>query len=709
MTANNRTGDTQPLAFEDLSPDQARDIDQLCDYFEHQLYTDGQPKIEPLLGGFHEPTRGILLRELLWLELEAHRVQDARPSEELYCRRFAEHERLVREVFAAIFPNETASFLPALPVPATDDDWPTIPDYRILRKLSSGGMGSVYEAIHTRLGSRVAVKVLREKLLGSVEAEVLFEREMKVIGALNHPNIVAARDARTFAGRHYLIMEYVEGLDLGEVLKRLRTLTVGDACEVARSAAWALQHAHEHRLVHRDIKPKNILLGRASDGTACVKVADFGLASLVAFVAVRDQQNSPGRVAGTYAFMAPEQYWERSADIRSDIYGLGCTLYCLLVGQSPFPNSRYPQPVELMEAHRSLPVPNLRHLRPDVSPRLEEILLSMLAKSPDDRFQSPRKVAEALVPFAEDHDLTVLLERASEYDSAENFTTERRVSPGQSDAGQPQRETSHNSFRDQNDTLSWEEAPRRPAEPLGPCPPSLPPIGSTGPSRDLPEETSFPEADCQRRRYHKPNKQVVAVAVALVILVFTVWLGFHGFRRPPELDLLPRIDPATDAIHGLWHKEEDSVLSPETAQALLQIPSPLPEQYRLEIQAERLSGGRLVIGLIWRGRRIPVILDAMRIMPHGPGTDPAAAGSATEIPPEFDYHGPPESYVCVVRREGIVVALENQVEFTWWPEETLDASRAQWMIDNWKEPTLMLGTHVSRYRFWKIQLTPLID
>ncbi len=709
MNASHTSGGIQPRAFQDLSPDQARDIDQLCDYFEHQLYTGGQPKIEPLLAGFFEPTRTILLRELLWLELEAHRVQDSKPSESLYCRRFSEHEPLVREIFAAIFPSDTVSVPPARPVLEPDSEWPTIPDYRMLRKLNSGGMGSVYEAIHTRLGSRVAVKVLRDKLMGSVEAEVLFEREMKVIGALNHPNIVAARDARTFAGRHYLIMEFVEGLDLGEVLNRFKTLTVDDACEIARSAARALQHAHEHRLVHRDIKPKNILLGRSTDGLACVKVADFGLASLAAFVASRDQRKSRARVAGTFAFMAPEQYWERSADIRSDIYGLGCTLYCLLLGQPPFPNARYRQPAEIMEAHRSLPVPNVRRMRPDVPPELEQLLLKMLAKSPADRFSSPSEVAEALVPFAEDHALTALLERAIEIDVMGTVAKQRRMSPDSSNAAQPPPETSNNSCREQNDTLSWEEGPQRPAEPLVDRPPTPPPIRSAEPSCDLPKPTKVPEADCQGIRDRRPSKRTVAVtvAMALVLLVFGVWLGFDRLWMSGQMDLLPLIDPATDAIHGVWHDEGDSLLSPDTPQALLRIPYPLPEQYRLEIQAERLSGGRLVIGLVWQDRRIPVVLDAMRVVRHQSDDGSQPGSTAAEIPPEFDYRGPPDGYVCVVRKEGIVIASEDQIEFTWWADEPLDVSRAHWMTDRWTEPYLMLGTHVSRYRFRRIQMTPL--
>jgi serine/threonine protein kinase len=707
------TATSDPLhSFEDLSPQQARDIDELCDYFEHQLYTGGQPRIESLLGGFQEPQRTILLRELLWLELETYHAQGANLSKSEYCRRFAGHETLVREIFAAILPAETVSVIPEPHGPGADRNWPEIPHYRILRELSHGGMGTVYEAIHTRLGSRVAIKVLREKLAGSVEAEAWFEREMKVIGTLSHPNIVAARDAGTFNGQHYLVMEYVEGLDLGDVVSRLRTLAVGDACEIARAAAMGLEHAHEHRLVHRDIKPKNILLGRLTDGQAQVKVTDFGLASLLGYAALRDPQVPYARIAGTFAFMAPEQYWERSADIRSDIYGLGCTLYCLLMGQPPFPPSRYVQRADLMEAHRSQPVPDIRRLRPDVSEPLRAILLKMLAKSPADRFQCPRDVAEALFPMAEDHDLTGLLERATESVALHGLGMAGLMSDLPQAAGPAplasHRETSRVSGQERDDTLSWDGAPEAPPKAPNTGPPPLSPNSLAEPASERAEPAGGTERTGNRLLAGMSKRWQVLAAVTLGLLVVIVWLGIIRLLPPAEVDLLARIDPVRDALRGQWHRDGTSLVSPDAAEALLQIPYPLPEEYRLEVQAERLTGGRLVIGLIWQGRKVPVVLDAMRVVPSQPQDHPPTAISEPEIPASFDYRGPADTHVCIVRREGIVVARDGQVQFTCWPDRSLDGPSATWMTQQWTDPQLMLGTHVSQYRFPRIVLRPLV-
>ena len=235
---------------------------------------------------------------------------------------------------------------------------------------------------------------------------------MKVIGSLSHPNIVLARDAGRSDGQRYLVMEYIEGLDLLGILQRTGPLPLGDVCEIARRVALALDCAHQRKLVHRDIKPKNILLGRVSPNSeeVEVKVADFGLAVLRGYTS-REDVSSPQRkrVAGTLAYMAPEQFWDQCSDIRSDIYSLGCTCYCLLLGKPPFSRPQYQTPEEIITAHRDVPVSSVQKLRPDVSDALDCAILKMLAKRPEDRFQTPKEVAELLIQFSAGHNLQSLL------------------------------------------------------------------------------------------------------------------------------------------------------------------------------------------------------------------------------------------------------------------------------------------------------------
>jgi serine/threonine protein kinase len=203
-------------------------------------------------------------------------------------------------------------------------------EYRLLEKLGEGGMGTVYKARHTELDRIVAIKVMRPGRLTEVEAAARFRREIKLTGRLDHPHLVRALDARTVGDMHFLVTEYVDGLDLQTLSDRLGPLPVADVCELVRQAALGLQCAHEHGLVHRDIKPSNLMLDRRGQ----LKILDLGLARVVGAVSASQQVTTIGQVMGTPDYIAPEQVGDsRGADIRADIYSLGCTLYLLLVGQ----------------------------------------------------------------------------------------------------------------------------------------------------------------------------------------------------------------------------------------------------------------------------------------------------------------------------------------------------------------------------------------
>jgi hypothetical protein len=276
--------------------------------------------------------------------------------------------------------------------------------YEILGRLAEGGMGAVFKARHAELGKVVALKVLPAGQMN--EASVArFKNEIRAIGRLDHPNIVAAHDAGEMGGVHFLVMDFVEGLDLARALENQGRLSVPDACEAARQAALGLQHAFERGLVHRDVKPSNLMLARGGR----VQVLDLGLARSFAEAAA-DTLTARGMLLGTADYLAPEQ-WEHAhaADTRADIYSLGCTLYHLLAGRPPFAGGQYQSVLQKMRAHLETPPTPVGRLRPEVPAGLAAVLDRMLAKVPADRFQTPAVVAEALRPFTSGSDLTRLL------------------------------------------------------------------------------------------------------------------------------------------------------------------------------------------------------------------------------------------------------------------------------------------------------------
>jgi hypothetical protein len=269
------------------------------------------------------------------------------------------------------------------------------PRYRLLRLLGQGGMGAVYQAEHRLMGRLVALKIIRREFTARPGAAERFRREVRSAARLQHPNIVTAHDADQAGDTHFLVMEYVEGRTLGQLLREDGPLPVADACACARQAALGLQHAHEKGMVHRDIKPENLM--RTADGT--VKILDFGLAMLGDEPAAEGSRLTDENVVmGTPDYMAPEQAEDpRGADVRADVYSLGCTLYHLLTGRVPFP--RQTAMLKLV-AHRDERPEPLRARRPGVPPALAAVVKRMMARQPHDRYPTPAAVAEALAPFA---------------------------------------------------------------------------------------------------------------------------------------------------------------------------------------------------------------------------------------------------------------------------------------------------------------------
>jgi hypothetical protein len=292
--------------------------------------------------------------------------------------------------------TDTHSSLPPAPPIDLGDIPPSLrdhPRYRVVRKLGAGGMGTVYQAEHKMMGRLVAVKVMNRAFVGHPEAIDRFNREIKAAASLNHPNIAQAYDADQAGELQLLVMEFIHGQDLAAYLKAKGQLPIAHACYYVRQAALGLQHAHEHGLVHRDLKPQNLM--RMPKGQ--VKILDFGLAKLLTESSDGHGLTRDRTTMGTPAYMAPEQAMDtKSADIRADIYSLGCTLFCLLTGRPPFVDG---SATAMIIAHLETPPPPLESLRPDVTPELAALVARMLAKKPQDRPQTPRDVAEALTPF----------------------------------------------------------------------------------------------------------------------------------------------------------------------------------------------------------------------------------------------------------------------------------------------------------------------
>jgi eukaryotic-like serine/threonine-protein kinase len=317
-----------------------------------------------------------------------------------------------------------------------------IGSYRVLSPLGVGGMSSVFRAVHVETNHEVALKVLTRSLARNSTLLQRFLREARSAETLEHPNIVAIYDRGIDSGRHYLVLEYLAGGDFHDYILQRGPLCLAEAITVVKSTVEGLKYAAARGLIHRDVKPSNIL--RTPDGK--IKIIDLGLALQQEFEDERVTRD--GTTVGTVDYMAPEQARDsRATSIQSDMYSLGCTFYFLLAGVPPFPGGDI---TDKLTRHAKNPAPEVRDLRPDLPAELSAVLLKLMAKRPEDRFASYDGLTAALdaiplagadrppgVTLAPVSDLSELAPQGYDLDATRVHKHEESHSNGSADASLP--------------------------------------------------------------------------------------------------------------------------------------------------------------------------------------------------------------------------------------------------------------------------------
>jgi eukaryotic-like serine/threonine-protein kinase len=364
--------------------------------------------------------------ELISGEFHIRRELGENPSVEEYRDRFPQFAAKLEKIESVVrsWPPPTTNLnTPAGRISTADavaadrkvtSEWPQVPGYEVIGKLGQGGMGHVYKARQERLNRLVALKIIRKESLSQDPRAVRrFQREAQAAAQLSHPNIIVIYDFNHSGNTYYIAMEYVEGVDLHQLVQDYGPLPMDLATDFILQTACGLQHAHDAGMVHRDIKPSNLMvaLPKSEGGSikvpsgeaglrtfmqkSLVKILDMGTALLVHGVdADSAKYTQQGALMGTPDYLAPEQAVDSHAvDIRADLYSLGCTYYYLLTGKPPF--GQYPLMKKLMMHQTMLPKP-VREFRPEVAAHIEMVVHRLLAKRPEDRYQVPAELIEAL-------------------------------------------------------------------------------------------------------------------------------------------------------------------------------------------------------------------------------------------------------------------------------------------------------------------------
>jgi serine/threonine-protein kinase len=268
--------------------------------------------------------------------------------------------------------------------------------YLIVRPIGHGAMGKVFLAENQAIGLRVAVKLLKPELLANPDFRLRFRHEAEAVAAIQHPNVARFLDL-VVGDPTFLVMEYVDGPTLHQLIAKEGKLPPRRAADIATRLAWGLHAAHKAGVIHRDLKPSNILLQPDEEAGEVPKIIDFGLAKTVG--SAGGALTRAGQIVGTPQYMAPEQIARKEVDARTDVYALGCVIYAMLCGRPPFTDNN--DDVQLLYKQVHEPVEPVRLHAPHVSGELEAVVMRALAKSPEQRFQSARDLARALVPAVE--------------------------------------------------------------------------------------------------------------------------------------------------------------------------------------------------------------------------------------------------------------------------------------------------------------------
>lgn len=266
--------------------------------------------------------------------------------------------------------------------------------YRLLAPVGKGGMGHVFKGRDSASGATVAVKVMARKLTSNQALVSRFQREIRANEKLNSPHIVKSLDAGRVGKVDFMVMEFVNGDQVDRIASVLGRVPIDLACEIVRQAAIGLDHAHQHGMVHRDIKPGNLMVHWNDDGQGIVKLMDMGLVLLTSEDSNENTVTRAGQVMGTPDFMSPEQGWDTTkVDVRSDIYSLGCTLYRLLTGTVPFSGTN---PLQVLSQRLQRDAPSVLTICEDIPPEVAAIVSRMTLRDPAARYQRPSEVAAAL-------------------------------------------------------------------------------------------------------------------------------------------------------------------------------------------------------------------------------------------------------------------------------------------------------------------------
>jgi serine/threonine-protein kinase len=414
--------------------------------------------------------------------------------------------------------------------------------YEVLTRIGAGGMAAVYKAMHVDLGREVALKVMPPEMAARRESVERFRKEAQLAAKLRHENIVTIYEVGESNGTHFLAMEYVDGTDLQNYIAKKGKLDPEEARRIAIQATRALALAHKHGIVHRDIKPSNLLMSDR-DGKYVIKLTDFGLARLVEDTDYNITR--AGTTIGTVDYISPEQARNsRSADIRSDIYSLGCTLYHMLAGNPPFFEGDL---TERLLKHVESEPEDVRLANPKVPAGLAVVLQKMMAKKPDDRYQTPADLLQDLEQLPRGEPLTsreVLAALAQE--------DEARSRAARSSAG-----TSRRAVRSDSIRVMERAAPSEPASRRG--------QGSASARRMRDTDEAPPPVEGIETWMIWAGIGIL-IAIVFVIILLMAWkrdaaraVSIKSTNRQPGIAVIASITPTT--IEGDWAWQPAAILS----------------------------------------------------------------------------------------------------------------------------------------------------